>query len=184
MEKTILYFDKPGKVNTHETITIARSRAEQLKIHQVVVASTHGSTALCAKDIFAGLDVKIIAVSINASFVDNGWVMSDFERIALENQGILVLTSTHTLGDDVNTAFSTTSPNSIIRQTLYTFCQGMKVAVEIALMAADAGLLDISQEVIAIAGTDEGADTAIILSPAFSRKFRQLQIREILAKPR
>lgn len=184
MEETILYFDRPGKANTHETLASARARAEQLRISQVVVASTHGYTAQCAKDIFTGLDVEIIAVSINASFNENGWVMSDSERKALEKQGIRVLTSTHTLGDDISAALSNASPNTIVRQTLYTFCQGMKVAVEITLMAADAGLLDISQEVIAIAGTDEGADTAIVLSPAYSRKFKQLRIHEILAKPR
>jgi len=98
--------------------------------------------------------------------------------------GILVLTATHTLGDDVNAAFTPAAPNAIVRETLYTFCQGMKVAVEVALMAADAGLLDMAQEVIAIAGTGNGADTAIVLQPAYSRKFQQLQIREILAKPR
>jgi hypothetical protein len=113
-----------------------------------------------------------------------GWVMSDAERTVLEKQGIRVLTSTHTLGDDVNAAFGGTSPNLIVREALYTFCQGMKVAVEISLMAADAGLLDMSRELIAIAGTDEGADTAIVLKPTYSRNFKQLHIREILAKPR
>jgi hypothetical protein len=60
----------------------------------------------------------------------------------------------------------------------------MKVAVECALMAADAGLLDVSKEIISIAGTGEGADTAIVLKPAYTRRFRDLEILEILAKPR
>jgi len=184
MEKMVLYFDKPGKDNTGETLAISRARAGQLGIRQVVVASSHGYTANCAKEVFAGLDVNIIAVTINASFTKEGWVMSDAERIMLEKQGIRVLTSTHTLGDDVNAAFGAASPNIIVRQALYTFCQGMKVAVEISLRAADAGLLDMSQELIAIAGTDEGADTAIVLKPTYSRNFTQLRIREILAKPR
>jgi len=34
----------------------------------------------------------------------------------------------------------------------------MKVAVEIALMATDAGLIPVDREVIATAGTGEGAD--------------------------
>jgi hypothetical protein len=41
-----------------------------------------------------------------------------------------------------------------------------------------------SREVIAIAGTGSGADIAIVLQPAYSRKFKELRIREILAKPR
>jgi len=101
MEKTILYFEKLGKANTDETLTIARSRAEQLGIRQVVVASTHGYTARQAKQAFDGLNAEIIAVSINAGFDDEGWTMSDAERDALRKRGIKVLTSVHTL-DIVN----------------------------------------------------------------------------------
>ncbi|MEM2970188.1 MAG: hypothetical protein QXR63_04550 [Candidatus Bathyarchaeia archaeon] len=60
----------------------------------------------------------------------------------------------------------------------------MKVAVEIVLMAADAGLIPVDKEVIAIAGTGTGADTAIVVQPAYSRKFLDLKIKEIIAKPR
>jgi hypothetical protein len=110
--------------------------------------------------------------------------MTEAERQPLVDRDIKVLTSVHTLGDDVNTAFDVKTPNVIVRETLYTFSQGMKVAVEIVLMAADAGLLDMSREIIAIAGTDNGADTAIVIKPAYSRKFTDLRIREILTKPR
>lgn len=184
MEKTIWYFEKPGKANTDKTLGIARLRAEELGIRQVVVASTHGYTARRAKAAFDGLNVQLIAVSINASFDKEGWTMTGAERAALEKMGIKVLTSVHALGDDVNTAFGVATPNAIVRETLYTFCQGMKVAVEISLMAADAGLLKLSREVISIAGTDSGADTAIMLKPTHSRKFQDLRIKEILAKPR
>jgi hypothetical protein len=184
MEKTILYFDKPGKVNTDETLKVARARAEELGIRQVVVASSHGYTAKRVKEAFAGWKVEIIAVSICAGYTEEGWTLRDEEREALLKQGIKVLTSVHTLGDDVNDAFGVKTPNHIVRETLYTFCQGMKVAVEVALMAADAGLLDMTREVIAIAGTDSGADTALVLQPAYSRQFTKLRIREILAKPR
>jgi hypothetical protein len=184
MEKTILYYEQGGEEHTDETLAIARSRAEQLGIHQIVVASTHGYTAKRARAIFEGYKARIIAVSISASFDEEGWTMIPDERLALQKLGIEVLTSVHTLGDDVSAAFSPTAPNAIVRETLYTFCQGMKVAVEVALMAADAGLLNMSQEAIAIAGTGSGADTAIVIQPAYSRKFQKLQIREILAKPR
>ena len=81
-------------------------------------------------------------------------------------------------------AFADNPPNKIVRETLYRFCQGLKVAVEVAIMAADAGLLDTTRDAIAIAGTDEGADTAIVLRPACGLQFKKLRIREILAKPR
>ena len=184
MEKTILYFEKSGIDNTDATLQAARRRAQELGIKQVVVASSHGFTAKRAKEIFAGMEVEIIAVTICDSYRDVGWTISDTERTEVEKLGIKVLTSVHTLSDDVNDAFGFTAPNAIVRQTLYTFCQGMKVAVEISLMAADAGLLDMSREIIAVAGTDNGADTALVLKPAYSRKFTKLGILEILAKPR
>ena len=88
----------------------------------------------------------------------------------------------------VGTAFSDKhggrAPQEIVRDTLYRFSQGMKVAVECLLMAADAGVLDMGQEVISIAGTSDGADTAIVCRPAYPRTFFDLQILEVLAKPR
>jgi hypothetical protein len=184
MKKSILYFETPGKSHTDETLSAARARAEELGIQQIVVASTHGYTAKRAHHIFAGSNIEIIAVPICASFVEEGWIMTPDEHEELRELGIKVLTATHALGDDVSSVFTPVAPNAIVRETLYTFCQGMKVAVEISLMAADAGLLDMLKEVIAIAGTGNGADTAIVLRPAYSRRFQQLQIHEILAKPR
>ena len=71
-----------------------------------------------------------------------------------------------------------------MRDTLYRFSRGMKAAVECLLMAADAGLLDMDREVIAIAGTGTGADTAVVCKPAYPSTFHELEIREVLAKPR
>jgi hypothetical protein len=184
VEGKTLYFQTPGQANTGPTLAAARQRAQELGIRQVVVASTHGYTALEAKKAFAGLDVDIIAVSICAGFDEEGWTMTAAERAQIEAQGIAVLTSLHALGDDVSEALGRTAPNVVVRETLYRFCQGIKVAVEIAIMAADAGLLDTSAEIISVAGTGEGADTAIVLTPACARRFRDLQIHEILAKPR
>ena len=114
--------------------------------------------------------------------------MSAEERAGLEELGVIVHTGIHALGDGVGSAFSEKfggrAPEEIVRDTLYRFSQGMKVAVECLLRAADAGLLDTSQEVIAIAGTSDGADTAIVCKPAYPRTFHKLEIREVLAKPR
>lgn len=184
MESKILYFEEQGIANTDATLLAARERAEALGIRQIVLASSHGYTAKRAAAIFDRLDVDIIAVTLSASFTDLGWPMTPAERAELEALGVTVFTGLHSLGDDVSDAFVSFPPNKIVRETLYRFCQGMKVAVEVALMAADADLLDMSREIIAIAGTGEGADTAIVLKPAYARKFKNLEIREILAKPR
>jgi hypothetical protein len=56
--------------------------------------------------------------------------------------------------------------------------------VEIVLMAADAGLIPMDREVVAIAGTDGGADTALVVDPAYPRRMLDLKIKEVIAKPR
>lgn len=184
MESRILYFEQPGKENTLATLEIARERAAALGIDTVVLASSKGYTARQAIEVFAGTGVNLIAVTICAGFTAEGWTMPDKARRELEAKGIRVLTGIHALGDDVSGAFDRVPPNAIVAQTLYRFSQGMKVAVEVALMAADAGWLPMDRDVIAVGGTDEGADTAIVVTPAYPRKFRDLSIREILAKPR
>jgi hypothetical protein len=58
------------------------------------------------------------------------------------------------------------------------------VAVEISLMAADAGLIPIGELCIAIGGTSRGADTALLMRPANAQAFFDLEVLEWLAKPR
>lgn len=188
MELKTLLFETYGDHNTEPTLQIARQRAQELGIKQVVVASSHGGTAKKAQAMFAPLGIKVIAVSICHSWESEGWTMTPEEKAELEKLGVIVHTGLHALGDSVGSAFSEKyggrAPEEIVRDTLYRFSQGMKVAVECLLMAADAGLLDMSQEVISIAGTSSGADTAIVCKPAYPRTFLELEIREILAKPR
>ena len=188
MEKITTYFEKGGPENTSQTLDAAKRRAKELGIKDVVVASTHGGTALKAAEVFKNMKVNLVAVSICESFQKEGWAMTKAEKKKLSDSGVKVLTSIHALGDGVANAFTEKSGGrsieEVVRETLYRFCQGMKVCVEVVLMAADAGLIAMDKEVIAIAGTGEGADTCIIVKPAYPRKFLDLEIREIVAKPR
>lgn len=188
MEVKTLLFEEKGPANTDATLEIAADRAKALGIKQVVVASSHGDTAHRAHNVLAPLGVRLIAVTICHSWESKGWTMSQETKADLARMGVVVHTGIHALGDSVGSAFTEKHggrvPEEIVRDTLYRFSQGMKVAVECLLMAADAGLLDMQQEVIAIAGSDSGADTAIVCLPAYPRTFHQLQIREVLAKPR
>jgi hypothetical protein len=188
MELKTLVFESYSDANTDATLAVARDRAFILGIKQLVVASSHGSTAHKAQAVFSPLGAKVIAVSICHGYESEGWTMTPEERDGLAKVGISVVTGIHALGDGVSSAFTDKhggiSAEEIVRETLYRFSQGMKVAVECLLMAADAGLLDMDREVISIAGTSNGADTAIVCKPAYPRTFHQLEIREILAKPR
>lgn len=184
MEITVSYFEKEGKDNTIATFAAARRRADELGITQIVVASSNGFTGMEAAKAFDTTSTRIVSVSLSAGFAEDGWSLTAEERRSLEEAGVTVLTSLHSLSADVSEAFGGVPTNEIVRNTLYTFGQGMKVAVECALMAADAGLLDMKSDVISIAGSGRGADTAILIKPVFARKFTELRIKEILAKPR
>jgi len=188
MRKEIYYFEKPGPENTDQTIRIAYQRAKELNIDQIVVASTHGGTARKVLDAFKDMDSKIVVVTISQAFKEEGWIMEDKVRKELEERGAVVLTTLHALGDDVNTAFApdekTPALNAVVARTLYRFSQGLKVCVEIVLMGAENGAIDIDKEALAIAGTGDGADTSVVIKPAYARNFLDLEIREILAKPR
>jgi hypothetical protein len=66
---------------------------------------------------------------------------------------------------------------------LRLFSQGVKVCVEIAMMAADCGAVPLGKAVIAVAGSHAGADTAVVLTPSSSNRILDMKIHEILAKP-
>ena len=188
MELKTLVFDQAGKHNTDATLQLSLERAQALGVRQVVVASSHGFTARKAHTLFSPAGIQVIAVSICHGFESEGWTMSAGTKAGLQEMGVTVHTGVHALGSSVGSAFSTKhggrTPEEFVRDTLYRFSQGMKVAVECVLMAADAGLLDMDAEVIGIGGTDSGADTAIVCKPAYPRTFHDLEIRELLAKPR
>ena len=105
-----------------------------------------------------------------------------------EAKGVKFFTGIHTFMGAVASAiqneFGGLPPVELIAHAYYTFSQGTKVAVEVAVMAADAGLIPVDREVIAVGGTGEGADTALVLSPAYSTNFFDLKVHEVLAKPR
>jgi len=186
MESRITYFEKPGRENTEAVLHIAKQRAEELGIKTIVVATTAGDTAVKAVQVFNGL--KVIAVTHVTGFRGpNIQECTEENRKLIESKGGSVLTAAHAFGGisrAMRNKFQTYVTGDVISHTLYIFGQGMKVVCEIALMAADSGLVRTDEEIISIAGTDRGADTAVVLTPANSRNFFDLKVKEILCKPR
>jgi len=187
IKQEIIFFKKPGANNTQATLEAVRERAKLSGIKNVVLATSSGDTALKAVNLLKELDVKIIAVTLHAG-TWKAYREPDWEKVKeAKNSGVKFLTATHTLMGNVGSAirekFGGLPDTELIAHTLYCFSQGMKVAVEIAVMAADANLISPKEEVIAIGGTSQGADTAIVLKPAYSTNFFDLKIREIIAMP-
>jgi uncharacterized protein len=181
-----IYFEQQGKINTERTLKIALKRIQELRIEQIVIASTGGDTALEAMDIFK--DYNPIIVTHSTGFNNpNEQEMHEKTRKTLEDLGATVLTSLHSfggIGRAVRKKFKTYQLEDIIANTLRILGEGMKVCCEITLMAADAGFINIEKETVSIGGTARGADTALVLKPANTQSFFELKIKEILCKPR
>jgi len=185
----IVYFDRPGKANTAAVVEAVRERRAELGIEHVVAASNTGATALALCEALKDAGVTLVAVGEHAGFRGGDQQdLSDEQRRALEEKGIKVLIGSHALsgvGRSVTNKFGGITHVEIIAQTLKQFGgEGIKVAVEVAVMAADAGLVPTDREIIAVGGSGGGADTAVVLKAAHMNNFFDLEIREIIAKPR
>ena len=180
-----MHFDKPGPANTRAALASAFERARVLGIDEIVVASTQGDTAQQAFDIFK--DCRIVVVTYHCGFKEPfHTVMPPEKKAALEAKGMTVVMATHALSGierAVAKKHGGIYPALLIADTLRLFGQGVKVAVEIAVMAADAGTLS-GKDIIAIGGSARGADSAVVLRPANQSDFFDLRIREIICKPR
>jgi len=179
-----MYYDKPGKENTKETVELAINKAREKGIKHIVVASNSGDTIDFFKDVN---DLNIICVSHSYGYPIAGKNdMPIKKREELEKSGIKVLTTTHVLSGaerGLSSKFGGAYPVEIIAHTLRMFGQGTKVCVEIAVMAVDSGLIPYMEPVIAIGGSGRGADTSIIIRTSHASSILDTKIDEIICKP-
>lgn len=180
LKEKIVYFEKPGLQNTEETLRLVIARAKARNINKIVLASTRGDTARIAAKHFADASIKMVVIPHQYGFMRREQRFPQELISELERQGHRVHFSTmlfHT--DDL---YGTRVP-SALAQVLRTFCQGIKVAVEIILMATDGGCVASGEKVIVVTGTGRGADTAVVAAAAPSSRLYELHITEIICKP-
>ncbi len=186
----VVYFDRPGKENTDAVLDAVERRLKRTGIGHVVVASNSGETAFKAISRLAGSDVRIVVVTSHAGFSGEGVVdMDDKAEERLTQSGVRVVRSSHALSGlerSVTRKLGGASRVEAISEALRSlFGQGLKVCVEVAVMAADNGAIPCGDlEVAVIGGTGEGADTACVIRPAHANAFFNLEVREIIAIPR
>ena len=178
-----MYFEKPGKHNTKEVVELVLKKAQENDISTIVVASCSGATAR----LFMDKGLNVVCVTHQVGYAKAGVdEMPPEEREFLIRNGIKVLTTTHLFaGVDraLRFKFQGVYPGEIIASVLRMFGQGVKVCVEIAVMALDAGVIPFGEDVIAVAGTATGADAAVLLQPAHSQNFFDTSIKEIICMP-
>ncbi|MBW2044083.1 MAG: hypothetical protein JRI96_04260 [Deltaproteobacteria bacterium] len=180
------YFRKPGPQNTTSVLEIVSHRAKELGVRKVLVATCSGKTAFRALEILDPY-LKIIAVSHVTGFLKpDHQELSSEDRKKLESKGVTVLTCQHAfggIGRAVRNKLSTYQVDEIIAYTLRIFGQGIKVAIELVLMAADAGLVRTDEDVISIGGSARGADAALVIRPSNTFNFFDLKVKEVICKP-
>lgn len=184
--KKTTYFERIGKENTEDVIEIVAERIKEGDIKSVVVASSKGPTGLKFAKRMAK-DTNLIVVSSHPGRHKPGvW---DFDREILkelEGMGCKVIRQTHVLSGldrSISNKFSGMSHAEFLAESLRKlFGNGMKVAIECTIMAADGGVIPI-EKTIAVGGHGRGADCAIVALPAHANNFFDFRVLEILAMP-
>ncbi len=180
------YFETEGAEHTESVLQIVREASDRLGIRDVIVASTRGYTGVkAAEALLPGRN--LVVVTHMAGFRSPGQLeLLPESRERIEELGGKVLVATHALSGverALRKQLGTYGPVELMANALRLFGEGIKVCVEIAVMAADAGLIPVDRDVICVAGTGRGADTAAVIRPAHSSNFFDLRVKMILCKP-
>ena len=132
------------------------------------------------------LDIIAVTYSAGSRYVDDVEAFNQNADKLVEN-GIRIVRGIHALSG-TERAFETKYkspfvPLNIVADTLRMFCHGVKVCVEIAVMAAEHGYISPDEEVVVIAGSHHGADTAVVLKPAYAANMFDTKIKRLLCMP-
>ncbi len=190
-------FERPGPVNTDETLNILRDAKQELEF--LVVASVTGDSAVRAAEHIKNR--KIICVTcpqgmfwevnaMNADLFDKipelrarreEWVKKRLDRVPLsitaENKqklkalGVEVVRGTIPLfgpSFSMRLHLRKTTSLDIVAKTLELISTGTLVCMETVMMATDAGIIPEGELVYACAGTEMGLDTAWIVKSSTS----------------
>jgi hypothetical protein len=203
MQRTVTYFEKTGPENTAHCLEIVKTAVRDFHYKDIVVASTTGATGQLFSEAFSKTTVNMVKKNaapalperVNLVIVThcfgfrepNTLEMSEEMRDTIRSSGAKVYTGTmitHNLETALAKKFSGVYPTLLVAQSLRRLGEGIKVCCEIVMMAADAGLIPEGEEALAVAGTGKGADTVAVIKTSTSKRFLDLKVLEILAKPR
>ena len=194
VKRQVYYFDEPGEENTQMVIEAVSKRLEAGGIRRVIIASTSGKTAVeCAHSLKGKAELVCVSESPYRREWGEQWPCLKQEfRQELEKLGVAIIDrAPYVLHSSVLEAarWPDTSPERLVKETLYSFGQGMKVAVEVVLTAVSCGYVTPYEDVVGVGGSSKGADTAIVLRATYPASLfdkdpaKRLEIKEIIAMP-
>jgi hypothetical protein len=198
MKRTIRFFPHYGPENSAEVMDAVVERLREHDVNTVIVASSTGEMALklCQTLSDNAVQAQVVAVC------DPPWAIGKIPkagRISPDNKAKLAAAGAIVVDmmPYASRAYSTGASNNVYEALdllVVVFDafrmvggNGLKGAIEVALMATNAGVVPAGRDVIAVAGTGNGLDTAIVLKTAFSIDIfsgdpaERPEVREILA---
>jgi hypothetical protein len=191
-EKNIYYFDKCSRGDpqiTAKTLELARKRAGELHIKDIIVNSSFGYTIFEALKYYKDFNLVMVGSSYGQGVEPGKHKISEVDQRKLREAGVKLVIGSHPLSGisrSIGRMWAGIGPEMLVANTLRLFSEGVKVCVESTIIAADAGAIQVDREIIAIAGTSRGADTALVIKPTHLENFfnEPLKILEIICKPR
>lgn len=205
MERTVHFFEEPGAENTNDVISCLVDRVREGDIDSVVVASVSGRMAMIVAEKLRkqGLETKVVCVSGPKSWKKYPQyrfpLITKKEQSGLESLQVEVVNNIDEPFKPIlfrdwweKKTLKVPHPESdLFWMTLICVGgHGFRTAIEIVFMAVDAGVVQLGQHVVAVAGTGRGLDSAVVLragrfNEAVGRyPAKRLKIEEILAMPK
>ena len=187
IEGKTCYFETPGKENTPKTLELSIEAAKKLESKTILLSSTTGYSADMALDMIED-DLKLVVVGHSYGFKEPGKNEMDQKTIsrlrAKKNAEILFATHGFSgIEKSFSAKYGGVYPHRMVADTLRIFSQGTKVLFEDMIMAADAGLIPIHEEIVSVGGTGRGLDTAMVVKTVHAGEFFNTAVKRIICFP-
>ncbi len=194
LKRQVTYFEQFGSDNTDAVVDAVVERLQVGDIKTLLVASTSGATALrFAKRLNGKVHIVCVSESPGRREWGSKWpclkpsIKKELEKLGVSIMEMVPYVFHNSIME--NSRWGGFYPERIVKETLYCFGQGMKVAVELALSAVACGYVEPFTDVLSVGGTSSGSDTAIVLRATYPACIfdkdpaKRLEIREVIALP-
>ena len=190
------YYRFKGEVNTEHVIRVAVQRGLEVGASALIVASETGRSALRAakllRDLGAGLKLVVVTHPPDETWGPKGKIPIGLRHPrnvkalkCLESMGAVIVQGTRPLAPPSRSlGWDQPLAETIIDRVLGILGQGVKIAIEASLVAADSGAVNRGDLVVSLGGTYKGLDAAIVARTTYSYYFlKEYELLEIIAKP-